>query len=94
MKIPEDFPQALRALAELYFDEVPVIHHDVGICFNLSIITGKSSYDTMTVVMKQVGYESFHSFRTEQGNYQKASIQEWQSRAWMCLFLAEYLETK
>lgn len=92
MKIPEDFPKALRALAELYFDGVPIIKHDVGICYNLTEITNKSVYEVMQVAMGEIGY--WGSFRTEQGKVQLHSIEDWQSRAWMCLFLAEYLETK
>jgi hypothetical protein len=94
----------LRMLAVIYFTVPERIVFDFGICFNLSNTLGEQEdeycwYIQMEKLMKEIGYGSCSMFRAEtiasKYELQKDLTEEgWQSRAWMCLFLAEYLDTK
>jgi hypothetical protein len=75
-------PSHFRELASIYFNDPSRIKYWLGICWHLENI------------MDELGYGYFINFQTEQQDEQKSSIEEWQSRAWMCLFLAENMENK
>lgn len=96
-------PAKFRRIAEKYFNDPKDINVICGICRNLAEEFGRSNnedescYRQMEKLMQQIGYES--NFRYEKDTYLDYShyihyytIEAWQSRAWMCLFMAEFLE--
>lgn len=91
-------PSHLRKVSETYFDNKRSITSAYGICFQLDKIFGEQNYKKycwylqMADLMQELDY-NFH-FKTEDSDKQLGNIDHWESRAWMCLFLAEYLETK
>jgi hypothetical protein len=88
-------PSHFRELASIYFNDPSRIKYWLGICWHLeNIIDVSGVYEKMDRIMDELGYGYFINFQTEQQDEQKSSIEEWQSRAWMCLFLAENMENK
>jgi hypothetical protein len=88
-------PYHFREIAAMYFNKPELIKAELGICWHLSYRCGvASAYVLMDELMHEINYGMFYSFQTEQGDYQQGSIEQWQSRAYMCLILAEYLENK
>jgi len=89
-------PEMLRKIAQKYFDNPESINTLAGICYNLSMeFTFPNAYEHMSQIMDQMGYEDYSRFATED-EYQDYdfiySNVGWQSRAYMCLLIAEMLE--
>lgn len=86
-------PRHFREVAAIYFNKPELIKVSLGICWHLAqhcdIV---DAYVVMQKLMFELDY-GYH-FRTEEGYAEQGSIEEWESRAYMCLFLAEYLEDK
>ena len=93
-------PAKFRRIAEKYFNNPKDISVICGICRNLTEEFGRSNdpdesyYGQMDKLMHQIGYES--NFKYEDYVYVTRdsyfTTEAWQSRAWMCLFMAEFLE--
>lgn len=83
-----DLRQQLLICAENYFDGILTASTTCGICNALSTQTGEYKYYEM------MGYllsELFKECTTMLGEYTNTPA-EWEGRAYMCLFLAEYLQ--
>ena len=87
--------QMFRRISQIYFDTPELIEEVNGICYNMSVEYLKyidtDISDQISYLMEQIGYEHGH-FRTEEGFYCLCSTEQWESRAYMCLFLAKMLE--
>jgi hypothetical protein len=82
-----DLKEKLQLIAEWYFTEEKPVQTSCGICNALSTTFDDSSY-----------YEKMESLLWElYGDLHLASYtdsyEEWEDRAYMCLFLVEYLDT-
>jgi hypothetical protein len=90
-------PAKLRFIAEKYFTDPSSITEYCGICANLSNEFDKDEdtdyiYDQMEHFLYQLGYwDSFHIEVPDP--YDNSFTREgWQSRAYMCLLMAEMIE--
>lgn len=83
---------ALSAVAQAYYDEPENIHHKSGICYNLMHIGNVEwAYPKMGRLMQELGFnEDYFENAADKPVYSK-TFEEWEERAYMCLFLSEYL---
>jgi len=84
---------ALVDVARMYYDEPDdKIHIFAGICYQLVHFANvRGAYGKMTRLMRELGYTSDDGYfeGTEPSNF--TSYEEWEPRAFMCLFLSDYL---
>lgn len=82
-----ELASCLRELAGDYFDG-DHIEHRSGICLALRdyMYSQSDAYHAMTSVMEELGYKSAYFGPSH------VRRESWEPRAYMCLFLAEYLE--
>jgi hypothetical protein len=84
---------ALVDIARMYYDEPEdKINMFAGICYQLvNFANVRGGYSKMTRLMKELGYTGDDGYfeGTEPRDFK--SYDEWESRAYMCLFLSEYL---
>jgi hypothetical protein len=83
---------ALSTVAQAYYDAPEEIHYNSGICYNLMHI-GKVewAYPKMGRLMRELGFnEDYFENAADKPVYSK-TFEEWEERAYMCLFLSEYL---
>jgi hypothetical protein len=85
-----DLIQGLSEVAEFYFDDLIEYGKDVnfncGICAALHSVDVPNPYSTMDKLMQEMGdnyYDNYLRIETKK---------EWEPRAYMCLFLIEYLK--
>jgi len=86
----------LEQAAEMYFNDPRSIDTDHGICYVLEDIfnptrnkwryRNRSVYDMMDKLMKYMG-ETYEAYGLYSHN-----PEDWEPRAYMCLFLAKYLK--
>lgn len=81
----EELAQHLRVISGDYFDGEDVAT-DCGICAALSDNIDGIAYFVMEDLMTELGFKGtvFEAYVHER--------EDWEPRAWMCLFLSEYLE--
>lgn len=83
---------ALSDLAEVYFNEPYRINIGAGICYSLmEVCKVNAAYGKMNSLMREIGYtdECDYFEGPEPSSFMK--IEDWEPRAYMCLFLSEYL---
>lgn len=80
------FARTLTEVARRYFEK-DGIDPEFGICFNAKRTGDSESYDKMRVIM----YEMKEPDAYYGGSAFLGGCKDWEPRAWMCLFLAEYL---
>jgi len=80
-----ELASALRELAKTYFDGKE-LGTNCGICSSLSDEGLSCAYSRMGDLMEEMGETS-----NRYGPYSEERS-KWAPRAWMCLFLAEYIE--
>jgi superoxide dismutase len=82
-----DLRSKLLICAEKYFNDTGVNTH-CGICNAISEQTNDSTYyDKMGKLLNEI-FQDYNEFLAEYTN----TYEEWEGRAYMCLFLAEYLQ--
>ncbi len=83
---------ALVDLAEIYFNEPHKIHFGAGICYSLyEVCNVEGSYHKMNRLMQEIGYADGYEYFEGAEPADFKTIDEWEPRAYMCLFLSEYL---
>jgi hypothetical protein len=83
------FAKKLIDTAARYFDGDESLEIGCGICFATRDFPGRYSYDVMKQIMNALGDHDQQDNRCY-GPYSKIR-EDWEPRAWMCLFLAAYL---
>ena len=83
-----DLRNQLLICSENYFDGILTVSTTCGICNALATQTGESIYYDK---MEQLLSELFMEHTLMLGDYTNTP-EEWEGRAYMCLFLAEYLQ--
>ena len=87
MSAAKEYPKLakqLRELAEDYFNDEPIDHLS-GICSAL-VRREADAYHAIDTVMEELGFKTAYFGTCSQLR------EKWEPRAYMCLFLAEYLE--
>lgn len=83
---------ALSDIARAYYDEPSKIDYGVGICYNLyEVAKLDGSYSKMGVLMKELGFNEDYFEEAGAQTVHTKSFEQWEERAYMCLFLSEYL---
>lgn len=84
---------ALSDVARMYYDEPDTkINLFAGICYQLVHFANvKSAYSKMARLMVEIGYSGEDSYFEGQSPTSFTSYDDWEQRAYMCLFLSEYL---
>lgn len=83
---------ALSSVAQAYYDAPEEIHYNSGICYNLMHI-GKVewAYPKMGRLMRELGFTEDYFEDAIDKPVSSKTFEEWEQRAYMCLFLSEYL---
>lgn len=82
---------ALVDVARMYYDNDYLNIH-AGICYQLAHFANISSaYSKMTRLMVEIGYTGNDSYFEGSEPSSFTSYEEWEPRAFMCLFLSDYL---
>jgi hypothetical protein len=82
---------ALVDVARMYYDNDYLNIH-AGICYQLAHFANVSSaYSKMTRLMVEIGYTGNDNYFEGSEPSSFTSYEEWEPRAFMCLFLSDYL---
>ncbi len=84
-----DLKEKLQLIAEWYFTEEQPITTSCGICLALSKAFGANHYYSMMTRLLSEVFGADSDFLADYTD----TYEEWESRAYMCLFLVEYLDT-
>jgi hypothetical protein len=90
-------PKMFLHIAEKYFNDPNCVNPYLGICHHISYEFSKNSqhskliYDEMDDFLEQLGY-IYGWFTSESGSRYTSTHEAWESRAYMCIFMAEMLK--
>lgn len=83
---------ALSDVAKMYYDHPNQINMFAGICYQLVHFASiGSAYSKMTRLMREIGYTEDDSYFEGDKPVNFKDYEDWEPRAYMCLFLSEYL---
>lgn len=83
---------ALSTVAQTYYERPKKIEYGVGICYHVAHFTSvRTAYEKVSKLMLELGFTEDYFEDAIDKPVSSKTFEEWEQRAYMCLFLSEYL---